>query len=153
MLCNTLCVSAECLLKTMTTTGDRIRRARLYRQLSAEALAQRVGYATQSAITNLENRATGRGGYKLSQIAQALDVSVQWLLAGPDLLDMAHVPAFDQSVPVHMHEVHEDVPFTWAQAGWPFQRISPSQWARLTRPERDVLERQILGLVRDGAVP
>ena len=134
----------------MTTTGDRIRRARLYRQLSAEALAQRVGYATQSAITNLENRATGRGGYKLSQIAQALDVSVQWLLAGPDMLDMAHVPGFDQAGPVAVVEVREETPATWAQAGWPFQRISPSQWARLTRPERDMLERQIGGLLNEN---
>jgi transcriptional regulator with XRE-family HTH domain len=149
---NTPCVVNGCLLNSMTTTGDRIRRARLYRQLSAEGLAQRVGYATQSAITNLENRGTGRGGYKLSQIAQALDVSVQWLLTGPDLLDMAHVPGFDQTVPVHIHEVREDAPSTWMQAGWPFQRISPSQWARLTRPERDLLERQILGLVRESIV-
>ena len=81
----------------------------------------------------LENRATGRGGYKLSQIAQALDVSVQWLLGGPDTVDMAHVPGFDQSRPVAVLEVREDLPATWAQAGWPFQRVSPSQWARLTR--------------------
>ena len=134
----------------MTTTGDRIRRARLYRQLSAEALAQRVGYATQSGITNLENRATGRGGYKLSQIAQALDVSVHWLLAGPDTLDMAHVPGFDHGSSAKVLEVREDAPPTWAHAGWPFLRISPSQWARLTRPERDLLERQILGLLNQN---
>lgn len=136
----------------MTTTGDRIRRARLYRQMSADALAQRVGYATQSGITNLENRATGRGGYKLSHIAQALDVSVQWLLGGPDMLDMAHVPGFDQAAPISVLEVREDAPATWAQAGWPFKLISPGQWARLTRLERDVLERQIGGLLQDHAV-
>ena len=131
----------------MSTTGDRIRRARLFRQLSAEERAQRVGYATQSAITNLENRATGRGGYKLGQIAQVLDVSVQWLLGGPDTLDMAHVPGYDQAAPTSVLAVREELPATWAQAGWPFKRISPAQWARLTRPERDSLERQILGLL------
>lgn len=133
----------------MTTTGDRIRRARLYRELSAEALAQRVGYATPSGIANLENRATGRGGYKLTQIAQALDVSVQWLLGGPDLQDMAQVPSFDHAAPTNVLAVREDKVATWAQAGWPFKRISPGQWARLTRPEREVLERQILGLLLD----
>lgn len=131
----------------MTTTGDRIRRARLYRGLSADELAQRVGYATQSGITNLENRATGRGGYRLTQIAQALDVSVQWLLGGPDLRDMAHVPGFDRAVPSGMAAVRDDSAATWAQAGWPFKRVSPAQWARLTRQERDVLERQIGGLL------
>jgi transcriptional regulator with XRE-family HTH domain len=134
----------------MTTTGDRIRRARLYREFTAEALAQRVGYATPSGIANLENRATGPGGYKFTHIAQPLDVSVQWLLGGPDRLYMAHVPGFDHAAPASVLAVREDTLATWAQAGWPFKRISPGQWARLTRPERDVLERQILGLLLDS---
>lgn len=135
----------------MTTTGDRIRRARVYRGIRAEELAQRVGYATQSGITNLENRATGRGGYKLTKIAQSLDVSVQWLLGGPDSLDMRHVPRFESDVPLGVLQAQENVLSSWAQAGWPFINISPAQWAKLTRHERDILERQIQGLLIEAS--
>ena len=47
-------------------------------------LATKVGYKTQSGISNLESRSTGSGGNKIGAIAQALGVSVDWLLNGPD---------------------------------------------------------------------
>lgn len=87
----------------MKTVGERIRQAREYRRLSAEALAKEVGYSTQSGISNLENRAAGRGGFNLTKIASALDVSLEWLLNGPDVEDMAGVAPFfvnDPSVKV-----------------------------------------------------
>lgn len=68
----------------MKTVGERIRQAREARGMSGEELAMAVGYAHQSAIGNLENRATGTGGTKITLIAAALRVPVQWLLAGPD---------------------------------------------------------------------
>lgn len=43
-----------------------------------------VGYKHQSAIGNLESRATGQGGNKIGLIADALQVSLEWLLRGPD---------------------------------------------------------------------
>lgn len=52
--------------------------------MSGEALAKKVGYKNQSAIGNLENRAGGTGGNKINKIADALNVSVDWLLNGPD---------------------------------------------------------------------
>lgn len=78
----------------MKTVGDRIRQAREFRGLSGEELAFRVGYKTQSGISNLENRATGNGGNKLPQIAQALDFSLEWFLQGPDTDDMRTVPPY-----------------------------------------------------------
>lgn len=81
----------------MRTVGERLRQAREARGLSGEALARRVGYKTQSGIANLENRATGHGGYKLAQIAQELNVSVAWLLKGPDTDDAASIPPFEAS--------------------------------------------------------
>lgn len=66
------------------TTGDRIRQARLARGMSGEQLANLVGYAHQSAIGNLEARATGSGGKKLHLIAAALGVPEDWLRHGPD---------------------------------------------------------------------
>lgn len=68
----------------MKTVGERIRQARDARGLSGEELAHAVGYRNQSAISNLENRATGTGGTKIAKIATALRVPVQWLLEGPD---------------------------------------------------------------------
>jgi len=79
----------------MKTIGDRIKQARKFRGLSGEELAIKVGYKTQSGISNLENRWTGKGGYKLPAIAKALNFSVQWFLDGPDTEDMATVPPFD----------------------------------------------------------
>jgi len=90
----------------MKTVGDRIRQAREFRGLSAEELARRVGYKTQSGISNLENRATGRGGYALPKIAQELNISLEWFLQGPDSHDISHVPTYrehletDLSTPV-----------------------------------------------------
>ena len=52
--------------------------------MSQGDLALRVGFAHQSAIGNLEGRATGRGGFRLSEIGRELSVSVEWLLNGPD---------------------------------------------------------------------
>lgn len=68
----------------MKTVGERIRQAREARGLSGDELARAVGYSHQSAIGNLENRATGTGGTKIAKIATALRVPVQWLLEGPD---------------------------------------------------------------------
>lgn len=76
----TFCVESH----EMKTIGERIRQAREARGLSGESLADLVGYKHQSAIGNLENRASGNGGNKIGQIADALSVPVEWLLRGPD---------------------------------------------------------------------
>jgi len=81
----------------MKTIGDRIRQAREFRGLSGEELALRVGYKTQSGISNLENRATGRGGFMLPKIAEALDISVEWFIQGPDTDDLSTIDGFNQS--------------------------------------------------------
>lgn len=74
----------------MKTVGERIRQAREARGLSGEELAIAVGYSHQSAIGNLENRATGTGGTKITKIAKALRTPVQWLLEGPDSLEVPY---------------------------------------------------------------
>lgn len=87
----------------MRTVGERIRQAREYRQWTGEQLAKLVGYTHQSAIANLENRATGRGGFKLPQIAQALGFPLDWFLNGPDVDDLATLdksPRISAAAPV-----------------------------------------------------
>ena len=64
----------------MKTIGERIQQARLAKGWSAGYLAKKVGYKTQSGISNLENKATGSGGNKIGKIAAALDVTLDWLM-------------------------------------------------------------------------
>lgn len=68
----------------MKTIGERIKQAREAKGWSGEQLAHRVGYKTQSGISNLEGRATGTGGNKIVAIARALEVPITWLMHGPD---------------------------------------------------------------------
>lgn len=75
------------------TIGERIRQARNAVGISGERLAAKVGYKNQSAIGNLENRRDGTGGNKLSQIAKALNVSVDWLMNGPDCDQVPFLPS------------------------------------------------------------
>ena len=119
--------------------------------MTAEELALQAGYATQSGIANLENRATGRGGYRLPKIAQVLNVSLEWLLSGPDEIDMAKVPAFLNSSGINSVAQSLEISSTsssgLAQDMWPFQRITPAQWHSLSPEIRDVLEKQIRGIL------
>ena len=84
-------------VRNMKTVGERIRQARSYRGLTAEELAHKVGYKTQSGISNLENRHAGRGGFTLPKIAKELNFALDWFLQGPDTDDMATVPPFQFS--------------------------------------------------------
>ncbi|MEY4975176.1 MAG: hypothetical protein RIQ97_371 [Pseudomonadota bacterium] len=111
--------------------------------MSAGLLALRAGYAGASAITNLENRATGRGGFRLLRIAQVLDVSVKWLMDGPDMADMSEVPPYEDTSALLAQETHAHD----FQPLWPFRLIRPSQWHALPAQSREILERQILGLL------
>ena len=76
----------------MKTVGERIRQARNFYEWSGEYLAKKVGYRNQSAIGNLENRAGGSGGHKIGDIAEALNVPVDWLLRGPDTENIPFLP-------------------------------------------------------------
>lgn len=82
---STPCVDTLCVQYTgMKTIGERIKQARMALGWSAHTLALKVGYKTQSGISNLENSATGSGGNKIAAIANALGISLDWLLNGPD---------------------------------------------------------------------
>lgn len=82
----------------MKSVGDRIKQAREFRKITSEGLAKKVGYKTQSGISNLENRSTGHGGNKIPLIAKELDVSIKWLMSGPDTEDMTNVAPYAESI-------------------------------------------------------
>lgn len=69
--------------------------------MSGEELAHLVGYTHQSAIANLENRATGTGGRKISEIAKTLKVPLEWLVNGPDADEVPDAP------PTSTYQQHE----------------------------------------------
>lgn len=68
----------------MKTIGERIRQARDFKGISALKLGQLVGYKSQSGIANIENRSVTTGGRRITAIAHALDVPLDWLYNGPD---------------------------------------------------------------------
>lgn len=88
----------------MKTIGERIRQAREKRKISGDELARSVGYTHQSAIANLENRNIGTGGRKISEIAKALNVPLEWIINGPDSED---VP---DALPLFTHQESEGRP-------------------------------------------
>ena len=136
----------------MSTTGDRIRTARIKRGMTAEDLAKKVGYSTQSGIANLENRATGRGGYKLALIADALGVSLDWLLNGDKIDNFVDMPTLKENDKLpSSNEYHIQEPeAVWCLSSWPFKNITPSQWEQLPLSERSIVERQICGLINSS---
>jgi transcriptional regulator with XRE-family HTH domain len=63
--------------------GGRIRTARLDRGLTQDQLASEVG-VSRSAVAQWETSRTGQVTENLSRIAQALEVSVEYLMYGED---------------------------------------------------------------------
>jgi transcriptional regulator with XRE-family HTH domain len=129
----------------MKTVGERIRQARLYRRLSGEELSEMAGYKTQSGISNLENRATGRGGFQLPKIAQALDFSIEWFLDGPDTDDMSQVKPYadNQARNVVNEASHSDF-------NWPFMSISRNEWQSIPIETRTIIERLAKSMIESN---
>lgn len=131
----------------MKTVGERIRQARTFRGMSGEELSLKVGYKTQSGISNLENRATGRGGFQLPKIAEVLDFAVEWFLDGPDTDDMRNVNPYAKKYSISpvkpaVHIAAEAVKQAYEYT-WPFQKITQAQWFAIPTTEREFLELQI----------
>lgn len=85
----------------MKTVGERIRQARIAREISGERLAHMVGFKNQSAVGNLESRNSRTGGRKVGEIARALRVPLEWLINGPD---SDTVPFSEPSAPAPQHQ-------------------------------------------------
>lgn len=63
------------------SVGERIQHIRKSNNMSQEELAGAVQLSTVS-ISNIENGSSGMGSYNLFRIAEALDVSIVYLLHG-----------------------------------------------------------------------
>jgi transcriptional regulator with XRE-family HTH domain len=124
----------------MKTVGERIRQAREFRKMSGEELAQKAGYKHQSGISNLENRATGRGGFGIQKIAEALDVPIEWLINGPDVIDIRTVGRFSQSNRSQIKLVATNEKNASKDGDWPFTRITKDEWQSIPPGTRRIIE-------------
>lgn len=66
-----------------TLVGKRLRVRRIWLEFSQEEVATRAG-VTRNFVSAIERGAQGLDAFRLGQIADALDVSLIWLLDGPD---------------------------------------------------------------------
>lgn len=136
----------------MKTVGERIRQAREFRKMSGEELAHAAGYKHQSGISNLENRATGRGGFGIQKIAKALDVPIDWLINGPDTEDMRQVGRFAlaPTPQIRMSVVAKERPAAYEQ-DWPFNTVSKAQWALIPPETKQIIETFVRSMANESA--
>jgi|GEM_PF-4172791 len=136
----------------MKTVGERIRQAREFRRMSGEELAHAAGYKHQSGISNIENRASSRGGMGIQKIAQALDVPIEWLINGPDTEDMRTVGPFSAQpkTPIRAVRVVKE-PVINYNTDWPFHTVTPRQWATIPTETKEIIETFVRSMVQDVA--
>ena len=109
----------------METFAKRLRKARLLRGLSQDALARLCG-VSQSAISSYEN-GTRLAPKKLLTLAHILEVDIYWLSRGQG-----------QPTPI---------PADPAAPCWPFTSIDPQQFWSLRDKDRLIVERAVSALI------
>lgn len=97
----------------MDILAERIKEARLARQLSQEDLANKVGYTSRASINKIEKGKVDVPRSKVEAIAQALHVSPAWLLGLSDRRDVMVIS--DKMTPLLM-EAQDATPDQIAQA-------------------------------------
>lgn len=136
----------------MKTIGERIQQARLAKGWSADYLAKKVGYQTQSGISNLENKATGSGGNKIGKIATALDVTLDWLMNGPDSENVPFQPPKLEQHPIeHISTTANSQAALYvvkSESKWPFELFDYDGWMLLPEKDRHEFENLIAGAVQ-----
>lgn len=97
----------------MNTLGMRIKRYRMAKQLSQQALATECGWASQSRIGNYEKGTREPNLGDLEKIAKALGLTLSDLVAGGDQSNVEGAHAA-----VHQHsKVQEDASGQWGMLG------------------------------------
>lgn len=135
----------------MKTIGERIRQAREAMKLSGDGLAKKVGYKNQSAIGNLENRAGGTGGNKIGAIAEALNVSLEWLMYGPDGDNVPFLPPRNRFNVPYTTLAMESLPPK--NSAWPFVDVTPDEYERLDDEQRKDIEKYVVLQVKTREPP
>jgi transcriptional regulator with XRE-family HTH domain len=66
-----------------TLVGKRLRMRRIWLELSQDEVAAKAG-VTRNFVSAIERAAQGLDAFRLGRVAEALDVSLTWLLDGPN---------------------------------------------------------------------
>jgi len=115
--------------------SERLRYVRKLRKLSQKALAKACGLS-QSAISNYESEAR-KQAKNVFPLAEALQVSADWLANGIGPMETPHTPVHIVSQPgAHATEAH-----------WPFPRITPSDYWLLSAQDRRLVEDTVCSLI------
>jgi transcriptional regulator with XRE-family HTH domain len=127
----------------VTTFADRLRRARIARNLTQAELAWASGLS-QSSIANYEN-GSRRTAKNIFTLAEVLRVPPQWLALGKGHMNAA-VTAGDASAG------YAGGRFALAEqrgqwALWPFARIAPENYWALDSGARELIEEAVVNLV------
>ena len=80
--------------ETLKEFGERLRLARTNKKITQRELAEKIG-AAKGSIPAYENGQTDPGMTVVKQIADALDVHIEWLISGQIVID---VDAYKESV-------------------------------------------------------
>lgn len=107
-----------------------------------------VGYKNQSAIGNLENRKDGSGGNKIERIADALNVSVDWLFNGPDCDNVPFLPPKTTTPTGLGYLVKAAEPTSITSAYWPFSTPIETFRRLITLDNLEILNGQIETMIR-----
>jgi transcriptional regulator with XRE-family HTH domain len=122
--------------------SDRLRHARKLRGLSQAALARACGLS-QGAIANYESKSR-RNAKEIFRLAEALQVNALWLALGTGPMDAPEEPETSTHSTFALAEsgAHRN-----SLSGWPFHKIAPETFWRLSAKDRALIEDAVASLI------
>ena len=120
--------------------SDRLRHARLYRNLSQATLARASGLS-QGAISSYET-GTRKSTTGLIQLAQALEVDPIWLITGSGTMESGSASLARDSVS-RLHDVQQRP----ISVTWPFTTIKASEYWSLPEAQRRIIEQTVAAMI------
>ncbi len=128
-----------CLASTAMALGKQVKKYREKLNLTLEALSDRSGVdiGTISALENRDSKRSEKG----SALARGLGLTLDQLL--DETRDWIDNPADGAGASAPGAARVETPP----PAAWPFDRVSPSEWASLGEKERGLVEGFVMGLL------
>ncbi len=122
--------------------SDRLRHARQLRGLSQAALARACGLS-QGAIANYESKSR-RSAKEIFRLAEVLNVNALWLAmgTGPMTTDSATTQPKQSTSSLGESDLRENVAH-----GWPFRKVAPEEFWRLSGKDRALIEDTVASLI------
>lgn len=132
----------KAMLSTSQLMADKLRRALNTRGMSQAVFAERCKVSKQAVQGWLK---TGRVDKKhLQTFVAVLGYPLEWWL---DADASAAIPA---PAPSPSHVAREPVPIQYGSTAWPFDSVSPTEYATLTERQKGMVEGYIKGLLHES---